>query len=828
MNLLTMAAKFVHRDIRAGELWLLMISLILAVTCVSSIHLFTDRIERALKIQAATLLGGDVVFLSNQPISEMIPNKARELNLTTTKTTTFYSMVASKENLVLAEVKAVSLPYPLRGELKISDAELVQGAATRMLPMAGEVWIQARLLKQLGLRLNDAVKIGRAEFIIKKILVYEPDSVGSWFTIAPRILMNQQDVERTGVIQPGSRIEYRLLLTGQEERLNRFSDQIKSSLQPGQKLVNSNTDRSNLANILDKTQDYLNISGVIAVILAGISIALSSQRYCQRHQNTVAIMRCFGASMPKIMMIFLLSLFMISLFSIMLGLSLGLLLQNLLEIVFSGLINFQLPPTKLMASLPAIYVGLLLLAGFSYPQLIRLKNVSAAQILKRSQIKLPRQNALLHFSAIVSVMTILFWQAHSVKLVLILSLSLLFSATIMIISANGLLLLLQKNQNAFEGGWRMGVINVIRHRTNSILNVAAFGVIFLILLLLTLLYTNLTVSWKSDLPKRTPNFFAINISPDNTQELVKFLTENNIHSESLYPMVRGRLTMINQKPISDVLNPQQENDESTKRDLNLTYLKNLPPGNIIVQGQWWDDNSKALLVSVEEGFANRLGLKLGQMIGLNVSGQVVSAQIVNIRRVSWGSFKPNFFLIFTPGVLDQLPATYMTSFYLSNSETPLLISLNKQFPDVTLIDVADIIAKVQSIITNMTIVIFYVLFFMFSIAFLVLVTSIRVNIKQRSHDSAIMRAQGAQSWQIRQMLLMEFVTLGALAGFCAGVTSVLCCWILSLGWLAFPIHISLWPIWITPLVSGLLIGCVGYFTSLPTLRASPMMLLKTF
>lgn len=828
VNILIIASKFVRRDLRAGELWLFILSLVLATTCMSSIQFYSDRIEKAMKFQAASLIGGDRVIVSNRSIDKTILDMANKYYLMSSLTTSFYSVVLANDKLVLADVKAVASPYPLRGQLITTTNKNERGEIEGAVPKSGEIWVQSRLLQESGSELSDIIKIGKAKFIVKKILIYEPDRAGSWFSIAPRILMNQSDLPKTDIVQPGSRIEYRLLLKGDEKNLAQFDRLIKPILEPGQELIDADSDSKNFSFIKNKMHDFLNLSVIISVFLSGVALALATKNYCRRHRKTVALMRSFGASFTRIISLFIIGLLLLFSFSLVVGVSFGWFLQKLLEILFSGIINFPLPSARIMSAIPAVFIGLLLLVGFSLPQLIRLKEVASQELLRANNKKLPDQSGLVYGFALLSVIIILFWQTQNIKLLFLVILAIGCGVSVMYIFANVLIYLLNQIQRQFISAWRVGLVNIVRHRSNTILQMISFGLIFLVTLLLVSIYNDLTIKWQSDLPKNTPNYFMINIAPSQLQKLSDYLKTNNIVSEPLYPVIRGRLTKLNDKPIKQSLTVDQQSDNALSRDLYLTYRDTIVPGNQVVAGEWWPENSQQAFVSVESGVADRLGLKLGQKIGLNISGTEVDATILNFRQVSWTSFKPNFFMIFTPIILDKFPQTYMTSFYLDKKQTSLLVSFNNLFPDITIIDIADIILKLQAIISQLTMAMTYLLFFMLAIGLLILIAGVMANIQERSHDTAIMRAQGASSAQLRKILLAEFLSLGALAGISAGMTAQFGRWILSLWFVDFPIHFSIWLIFVTPLVSSLLIGVVGYMSSMRVLRSSPMMLLKSF
>jgi putative ABC transport system permease protein len=825
MKLLRFAAKLVGRDFKAGEIWIFILSLLIAITCISSVQMFTDRVQRAMDQEAATLLGGDLVLSSNQPIGDEIRQSAKRAELNTSEIIRFLSMVRTDQNFTLANIKAVDLHYPLRGHLEISDDFLQKAMITNTVPKQGSVWVQGRLLSQMKIKIGDLIKLGDAQLTVTKVLSYEPDHAGSWFELAPRIIMNEKDLDKAHILQLGARASYQLLMTGSPEALAQFESGLKPLLKPGQRLLNAKADRPSLARVLERTNHYLNLTGVIAVSLAGIAIALACQKYIGRHQNTIALMRCFGCNMATIIGVFTAGLCLLSLISIVFGVCLGFGSQYILEALFTGLVNFQLPKTQIIASWPAVVIGVLLVFGFAFPQLLRLRNVSSLRLLRPSQEPLPQQSPLIYGTALSVITAILFWQSGNGALLMILLVAFSISISVMYLLGVLLLNLLGKLSHHFQSTWRMGLL---RHRSNSLLHITAFGITFLVILMLGIVRQDLLYSWQAELPENTPNYFLINIASDEVEPIRQFLDQHQVQHQPLYPIIRGRLTERNGKPILQTLNEEQQADNALYRDLNLTYHPESPPGNPIIEGKWWRFDETKHLVSLEEGVATRLGLKIGETIGLNIAGREVSAKIVNLRQVTWTSFKPNFFMIFTPSVLNDFPSTYMTSFYLPKEKVGLLSGLIQQHPNATLLDVADIITNIQKVIDHMSLALTYILVFMILVGLMVLFAGIVANIEQRSHVSAIMRAQGATSQQIRIMLLSEFLSIGLLAGISAAITAIFSSWLVSFVLLGLPSHLSWWPLWVAPLSSALLITTAGYWGSRTVLRSTPMQLLKTF
>lgn len=829
MRTFTIALKLVRRDVKAGELWLFLLSLLIAITCISSMQMFTHRVKKTIDQQVATLLGGDLVIQSNTAFKPEFTEKTKQLQLTQTITKSFFSMVRAKENLVLADIKSVNENYPLRGHLKVSQQPFAAPTMTTAIPKPGEVWVQQRLLPLLQAKIGDNVKVGRTQFVIASILEYEPDRAGSWFSIAPRVLINEKDLAQTGIIQPGSRISYKMLITGDQSQIEQLTDWLKPKLSSDQRVINANQDQPQLSKILDKSAHYLNLASVISVILAGIAIAIASQKYTFRHRNTVALMRCFGASNQSTTVIFSMALLIISTVAIVAGIGIGYFLQVLLENLFSGLVNFSLPKANLVSALPAVIIGLILVFGFSLPQLLRLKNITAKELLQENLNKhLPNINPFIYGSALTSVVLLLWWQSQDLTLLGVLILGFGGSIGLIFLLAKLAIWVINKIHIRFSLGPRLGMLNLIRHRSNTLLHITAFALIFLLILILGILRHSLLSDWNKSLPANTPNHFLINIPSEKATELQQFLTTKKVSKEALYPLIRGRLLRLNNEDIKDSVPEEQKNSPTLHRDINLTYRQQLPKNNSIIEGSWWSKDNRAALVSVEQGVAERLGLHLGDRIEFNIGGTAISAEISNIRTVEWTSFKPNFFFIFNSGVLEQFPSTYMTSFFLPPNRGEVLNELISKFPNITILDVAQITENIQKIIQHVSLAITYILFFMLSTGVLVLVASIMANLDQRAHNSAIMRANGATSTLIRTMLLSEFTLIGLLGGFCAAICSIMCTWILSIYLFDNVLAISLWPLWFAPLASAILIAVTGYLGSLKVLRSTPMQLLRTF
>lgn len=828
MRLFFLAVKLLLREWRAGELYILLVALIIAVTALSSISFYTDRIARALDTQASELLGGDLVVTSPNPLPPQWQEKAQSLNLQTAAILIFPTVAVAGDQLQLVEVKAVPTNYPLRGHLSITDNPNGAGQTTNNIPAPGTVWVDTKLLALLSTKLGSTITIGALPLSITHLLTYEPDTESNVFNIAPRILMNVSDINRTKIIQPGSRVIYRLLLTGDAGNLSAFKQWIMPQLTPQQRLLGIKEGRPQVENILQNAENYLHLAVIVCVILAGIAIAVTARHYAHRHYDTVALLRCIGMTQRQILSILGRQLLLLGLIGSIVGCLLGYLSQVALEKIFSGWFNVQLPGISLSASFIAVVTGLCILLGFSVAPILQLKSVSPVRVLSR-EINVASPSFLLSYAGAFAVIAaLLLWHSPNVQLTLLLLYGIAFTVLILYWAGYAMIQLPRLFPPIIGVNWRYGLTNLARRSTSSTVQLVAFGLVIMVALLLIFIRSDLLTAWQKQLPANAPDYFAINIEPEQVNAFTQLLQQHHVTTSGVYPMVRGRLITLNGKPIKRAVPKGQENNEALNRELNLTWTTALASDNHIVAGRWFNaQDSGKPEVSVELNLARQLGFELGDQLGFQIGNQKITATIISARTLRWDSFHPNFYIIFPPGVLDKLPATYITSFYLPAAQKNVLINIVRQFPSVTLIDVAAVLAQARQIVFNMTLAIEYILVFTLLAGLAILYAALHASLDERLYEGALLRTLGASREQLHRILATEFICLGILAGLFAAVCASLLAYLLArqfFGLEYFTMHFSYWIYSI--IAGGLIVGIAGLVGTRSVVNQSPLKVLR--
>lgn len=822
-----LAFSLLLREWRAGELRILFSALCVAVTCLASIGFFTDRIERALQEQAAELLGSDLAITSPDPIPSHWPALARHHGLQTAETLTFPSVIAANAQVQLASVKAVSAPYPLLGELEIKTSDTEPTQKITHPPQPGTLWVEERLLNALALNVGDVINLGHAQFIIAAILVYEPDRGMNWLNLSPRVLINAVDIPQTGILQPGSRIEYRLLVTGPSAALEAFTHQLIPQLAPNQRIYRANEDENTFNHIVKRITYYLKIATLLNVALAGIAIASATQRYARRHFVTSGLLRCLGAQQNTVLGLFLLQIGGLALISCLIGSGLGYSLQYPLEHLLQQLTRLPLPSTRWQPMLAAIAAGFLVLFSFALPPLLRIKTVPPLHVLRQDALPAPLSAWLVYGLGIIGFSVLLLNYTRDLRLTGLLLAAGLVTYSLLSAAAYGLIRLTSLLRQRVGRAARYGLANLARHADASRLQILAFGFTFMAMWLLILVRTDLLVNWQEQLPPQTPNYFLFNITPDEVAAIQTQFQQHPIVTTHFYPMIRGRLFQLNGRPIHEVIDKKVHNHPSLNRELNLTWSHELPEGNAVTAGKWFASQAMPYTeLSISEQLAEQLGIQLGDELGFQIAGQTITATVTSKRLINWQNFRPNFFIIFPPKILDDLPTTYITSFYLEPSQKSILNTLIQAFPNLTLIDVNQLLSQARTLITKASYAIEYLLVFTLLVGILILFATLYNNLDQRCYEGAILRALGISRYQLQTSLAAEFITLGALAGF-LGSTSAACInYYLSHHLFNQSPAFNVW-LWLSaPILGAALVGSIGWFATRPILQHSPIRILQ--
>lgn len=816
-------ARLLWRDWKGGELNLLVAALIIAVSTVAAIAIFVDRLQQALVVESSAFLAADRVVRGSRPVPAEWEERARAGGLETARTLTFSSMIFGPERSQLVSVKAVSPGYPLRGSLAVADAPFVQGRDTDRLPEAGEVWLDGRLLPALELELGGVVEVGNATFDVTQVVTREPDRGGSFFDLGPRLLMRYADVEATGVVQPGSRLSYALLLRGSESALEAWRESIGDGLNPHFEWVDINTGSDAIGRALARGESFLLLGGLLAVILSGVAVALAAHRYSQRQHDPVAVLKTLGMTPKEIQNTYLGSLLLLGIVATSIGLLLGWCLQWLGLIVVADLVPVFLPAPGLRPFLVGGITGFICLLAFALPPLLRLRDVSPLRVIRRDLVPNDASMALAYGSGLIGSLILLVWYADSLVLAGWLILG-TFGTVVVLMTLAHLLLRTGRIIGMQAGSsWRIALSALQRRRRENSVQIVVFGIAIMLLLILYLLRTALLDEWRNQVPADAPNHFVMNIAQEEVAPLTEMLESEVSGGDAFFPMMRGRIVAINGRPTVDA-----ESDERSRvgRERNLSWTWDLPVGNRVVAGEWWQADETEPLLSLDADYAREVGLVVGDRLEFDIVDRRVEARIASLRSIDWDSMRPNFFILATPNMMADLPATWLTSFRLETYEKQFLTRLLRRFPTVTVIEIDEVMAQVQRIVQRVTLAVEVVLSLVVIAGALVLIASIQSSMDERMREFGLLRALGAGRRRIIGALVIEFAALGLFAGILAAVGAEVTVWILQEQIFQIPgrAHPGLWLG--GPLIGVLLIGSIGTISTFKVVRTPPAIVLR--
>jgi putative ABC transport system permease protein len=827
MQIWRQAIKSLRRDWRSGELRVIAYAVIIAVASLTSVHFFTDRVRQATEAHATELLAADLVIGSPDPIAADVIRQAQETGLTTTRTTGFRSVVLAKGQMQMAEVKAVERGYPIRGRLRTAQTLFGDEATTNEIPEPGTVWADARLIQALGLDVGDALNLGATQFTITKVLTYEPDRGGDFFNLGPRLLMHQADLPATQLILPGSRVQYRLLVGGTMDAVQSFRNKVRDQYPRQLRLQSIRDARPELRTALERAEQFLGLAALVSVALAGLAVAMSAQRYAVRHFDHCAILRCLGAEQATITRLYLAQLFILSLGSSLIGCGVGYFAQSGLSLLASGLMRGALPAPTLQPIWIGLVTGVITVLGFAMPQILRLRAVAPLRVLRRDLAPGPIKNKFVYLFAILALASLTPWRTGSFKLTLLVFLGMLLTAAVLILATNIMIRWMNRLRSRVGVAYRYGLANIARRKQQSISQILGIGLGVMIMLLLTLIRTDLLENWRDRIPEGTPNYFLINIQPDQVEALRAFLRERGVQTSYMNVMIRARLAAINGQPV----NPQRYgNDESRRmadRNYNLTWSAEMPKSNRLITGTWWDkQNSSRVEFSLEQEIAQELGVSLHDDLTFTVTGKEVTGKITSLRWIDWDSFDVNFFVVANPGSLDGFPGTWVTSLFLPPEQRSLMMTLVKTFPNVTVIDVDAIITQVRTIMNQVIRTVEFVFGFTLLAGLVVLLAALQTTHDERIRESALLSSLGASRKQILASLTSEFLILGLTAGLLSAVVASGIEAIIADTVFRMEIVINPWVWLVAPSVCVILIVAGGLAGTRKALNTPPIVALR--
>ncbi len=832
---LSLALRLAARDWRAGELRLLLGALLLAVGAVTAISLFVDRLQRALVAESATLLGADRVIDATRAIPQRFRDLAAARGLSAADVIRFPSMVstAGTERSQLASVKAVTPGYPLRGTLRVAREPFGGGRATGDVPGRGEVWLESRLFPALGVKVGDTVSVGYASLTVAAVLASEPDRGGGFLEFAPRLLMRAEDVPATRVIQPGSRIRYRLQLAGDAAGLRSLREALENQLQPGYRWRDVRRANARIGRTLERAESFLLLGGLLTVLLAGVAVALSARRYARRHYDHVAVLKTLGVGPAEIQWGYAVVLLVIGITGASCGLALGGLVHFGILAALADLLPVALPVPGPRPVLVGLATGFICVLAFGWPPLRELRDVSPMRVIRRDPV--PGAGATLTYGlAAIGGLGLLLWYSGNLPLTLwVLGCT---AATVGVFAGLALLLLRGGRALGMQAGsvWRLALAGLHRRHRENVAQIVIFGVAIMLLLILLLVRTALVDEWRARIPERAPNQFLVNVAPDDTAAVRALLADRIAFDGKLFPMIRGRIGAVNGIDAREWQRRERGDGDpepggrrrpGIRRERNLTFLSELPDNNVVVEGRWWSAGA-APSVSLEEDYAASLGLSVGDRLTFDVGSLRFTAAVTNTRRVRWDSLQPNFFIILSPGALEGHPATYMTSFYLPPEQKPFLNELLSRYPTISVIDVDHILARLRLIVTRVAQAVELVLSLVLCAGILVLIACIQSSRDRRLKELALLRALGGTRRLITGALATEFAALGACAGIVAVAGAELTTF--ALNHYVFELSTRWHPeLWIAGPVFGMLVvATVGHLGTRKLVQSPPVAVLR--
>ena len=780
------------RDLRAGELRLLIVAVTLAVAALTAVGFFADRLKGGLQRDARQLLGGDAVLRSDEATPAVFMAKAKELGLKSAASISFPTMARATDAdggaTKLAAFKAVPAGYPLRGNLQVSNALDTKGENTRDIPAPGTAWVDPSLLDSLGLKIGQTLLMGDASFKVTRIITQEPDRGAGFISFSPRAMINAADVAATNLIQPASRINYRFAVAGDDKAVANYvkwaNAEIKKPFDQsgvrGVRVESLESGSPEMRQTLDRAEKFLNLVALLAALLSAVAVAIVARGFAAKHLDDCAMLRVLGQPQRTIALAYAFEFVLAGLFASALGVAIGFAVHYGFVLLLAGLVETALPAATLWPVLFGMGMGLTLLLAFGLPPVLQLASVPPLRVIRRDVGNLKPASIAVLGVGMLGFAALLVAASSDLKLGLIAVGGFAGAALLFAAASYAAVKLLRASVNEdVAPRWLVLATRQLSARpAYAVVQTSALAVGLLALMLLVLLRTDLVDSWRKATPPDAPNRFIINVQPEQGEAFKKALTDGGVTKFDWYPMIRGRLVAVNDKPIT----PDDFTDDRAKRlvdrEFNLSNAAQQPAHNKTVAGQWISEEKGA--ISVEEGIAKTLGLKLGDALSFDIGGQVISAKVTSLRKVDWGSMRVNFFVMFPVANVADAPVSYISAFKAPPAPAKGIQSFDntlvKAFPNITNIDTTSTLAQVQRVLDQVIRAVEFLFGFTLAAGLVVLFAAITATREERAKEFAIMRAVGARASLLRQVQRAELAGVGLLAGFLASVVA------LAVGW----------------------------------------------
>ncbi|MBB5390790.1 MULTISPECIES: ABC transporter permease [unclassified Herbaspirillum] len=779
------ALRMTRRDWRTGELRFLLIALIVAVAALSSVGFFVDRMRAGMTRDAHQLLGADLLVAADQPMPAQWLQQAQERGLAQAQTVVFPSMAQAgngeQARSVLSSIKAVTPGYPLRGQLKLHGADGADRVAAGI-PQAGTVWVDPQILSALDVREGGMLRLGDKDFRIAGIISVEPDRGSAFVNFAPRVMLADSDLAATNLVQVGSRVTYRLLLAGAPEPVKAFQQEVERQIEAQKmravRIESLENGRPEMRATLDRAEQFLSLVGLLSAMLAALAVAMAARRFMMRHLDACAMLRCFGMTQNEVTALYLIEFVLVGLAASAIGVALGYAAHLALLQWLGRFMPTALPPAGWQPALQGMATGLLLLVGFALPPILQLRNVPHNRVIRREQGTPQTLTVLTYVLGTLVFSGLLLWQAGDLKLGLLTVAGFLGGFGLFALVAWLCLRALRGLRGWFDSqSWRFAIDGLQRRPAAAVMQVVALGLGLMALLLLTVIRGDLVGAWQQATPPDAPNRFVINIQPDQRAAVTGALEQGGVAQPQLYPMIRGRLVQINGRQISAADYKEDRAKRLVDREFNLSTMKDIPPGNSIVAGNWYDDSKPE--ASVERGLAQTLGIQLGDRLQFDIAGQLVEAPVTSLRKLEWGSLRVNFFVIINPQAMRDAPQSWITAFHLAPSQEALGNTLTRDFPNLTVVDIGNVLRQIQEVVGQVISAVEFLFLFTLCSGVLVLYAALAGSQDERVREAGLLRALGATRAELSRAQRIEVLLVGSVAGLLAASGAAAIGWALA-------------------------------------------------
>lgn len=825
--MLMQSFRMTWRDWRSGELRFLLIALMIAVGALSSVGFFVDRVSNGLQRNTNQLLGADLVLSSDTPIDAKLREPVNGFQQA--ETVSFVSMVMnhtdSPDNAQskLVSVKAVSAAYPLRGRLTLET-----GVVEHQIPAPGTVWVDQAVLTALNSQLGQQIKLGDAFFTVSHIIKNEPDRGSAYINLVPRVMLALPDLDSTKLIQPGSRINYRLMLAGAPEAISEMQSTLEKQIEnhqlKGVSIESLASGRPEMSATLTKAKQFLALVSLLSAMLAALAIALAARQFMLRHMDACAMLRCLGLTQTQVTVIYLIEFITLGILASLLGAALGYFGHLALLIWLKSFITTSLPMPSVLPAIQGVAIGMLLLIGFAIPPILQLRNVPH-NLMVRRETGTPKAHTIFAYLIGIAIFAfLLFWQTGNAKLAAFTLLGFLGGFILFAFCAWLFLRLMRTMRSWFYfPAWRFAINALQRRSIASVVQVVSLSLGLMALLLLTVIRGDLLSAWRQSMPENAPNQFIVNILSEEKAPVSALLQQHQIEPPTFYPMIRGRLISVNELSVSAKDYEAENAKRLVEREFNLSTMQQMQSHNEVIAGEWFDASNPKPEASVEEGIAKTFHLKLGDKLRFDIGGQQIDVAITSIRKLDWGSMQVNFFVIIDPKTATGLPQTWITAFHLPANQQTLVNKLSGQFPNLTIVDTGVILQQLQKMLNQVIEATEFLFLFTLASGILVLYAALQSSQQQRLRESGILRALGASKSQLSKAQWIEYGLLGSLAGLLASSGAAIVGWVLARQVFEFSFHPS--PLlWVFGLLGGALCALAGGWIGLHHILNQPPLL----